>query len=114
MNNSYKHLLPYGYAPGSYIGTCHSCRKAISDIDKRATNCRDCAQTFFEVNAKRENAKMLLAQILQESRPPFNETLCWEGREWATVEETRTFAHLLLERCDKLEEQLLEEKKNGN
>jgi hypothetical protein len=105
--SEYQHLLPYGYAPGSYIGTCNICKKAITDIDKRACNCRECAQDLFDANIKRERARSLLAQMQKEERPPIEETISWDCQAWATIEEARTFAQDLWDKCDALEDQLL-------
>lgn len=44
---SFQHLLKYGYAPGNYMGKCHTCNEIHIDLDKRATNCRTCAEAMY-------------------------------------------------------------------
>lgn len=105
--SGYQHLVTYGYSPGSYIGTCNICKKAITGIDKRACHCRDCAQDLFDANAKRENARSLLAAAKREALPPIDETISWEASRWATIEEARAFAQDLWDKCNALETKLL-------
>jgi len=38
------HLKRYGYAPGNYMNRCHACEAMFSDLDKRASTCRPCAE----------------------------------------------------------------------
>lgn len=45
------HLLPYGYAPGQYMGTCRTCGETQIDLDKRAINCRACAERLYAERA---------------------------------------------------------------
>ena len=40
----FEHLIPFGFAPGGYVGTCSGCSKKIANIDKRAICCRACAE----------------------------------------------------------------------
>lgn len=42
--STYSHLVPFGYAPGHYMGTCRSCGAPGFDLDKRAVSCRACAE----------------------------------------------------------------------
>ncbi len=46
-------LKPYGYAPGNYMNTCTTCEKIATDVDKRATTCRKCAEQAFYVAEKK-------------------------------------------------------------
>ena len=41
---TWRHLLPYGYAPGHYISRCLTCWILTTDLDKRARSCRPCAE----------------------------------------------------------------------
>jgi hypothetical protein len=43
VSAGWAHLKAYGYAPGSYSCVCFTCKK-VSDLDKRATRCRPCAE----------------------------------------------------------------------
>lgn len=36
-------LKSFGYAPGNYMGICHSCKNRMYDVDKRASTCLSCA-----------------------------------------------------------------------
>lgn len=44
MSADWQHLKAYGYAPGGYMGRCHSCERTMIDLDKRAITCRECAE----------------------------------------------------------------------
>lgn len=50
--DDWKHLLPYGYAPGQYMGKCMDCKEVKIDLDKRAIRCRVCAQKAFDQGQK--------------------------------------------------------------
>ena len=41
--DAWKHLMPYGYAPGNYMSRCHACGDSFA-MDKRAITCRRCAE----------------------------------------------------------------------
>lgn len=41
-------LRPYGYAPGNYSGMCYIGNHQMTNVDKRATCCLECAETILE------------------------------------------------------------------
>lgn len=43
----WEHLLAYGFAPGGYLVTCSTCRVVKTGLDKRAINCRPCAERLL-------------------------------------------------------------------
>lgn len=43
-SDDWKHLLPFGYAPGDYMMKCKGCAQTVSFVDKRALHCRPCAE----------------------------------------------------------------------
>jgi len=43
----WEHLKSFGYAPGNYMGRCHTCNEIVSDVDKRAITCRPCAEMLY-------------------------------------------------------------------
>ena len=45
--SEWEHLLPYGYAPGNYMGACRTCWTVCIDLDKRAASCRPCAEAKY-------------------------------------------------------------------
>lgn len=47
---SFLHLLKYGYAPGNYMNTCHTCDEVHIDLDKRARCCRKCAEAKHQAD----------------------------------------------------------------
>lgn len=40
-------LKLYGYAPGNYMTKCLGCEEVKQDLDKRASSCRECAETRY-------------------------------------------------------------------
>jgi len=38
-----RELIPWGYAPGNYMGTCRTCGGMFYELDKRASCCERCA-----------------------------------------------------------------------
>ena len=38
-----RELVPWGYAPGNYMGKCRDCGDMHHDLDKRAWRCERCA-----------------------------------------------------------------------
>lgn len=54
----YHHLIPFGFAPGMYVGKCSSCAYELFNVDKRARNCVSCATK--EYNIFRRGQKELL------------------------------------------------------
>jgi len=48
------HLMPYGYAPGSYMNRCMHCTNVVAELDKRAVSCRPCAAKVHEIARLRE------------------------------------------------------------
>lgn len=41
-------LRPYGYAPGNYSGMCYTGNHQMTNVDKRATCCLECAENILE------------------------------------------------------------------
>ena len=69
-----RELVPYGYAPGNYMNTCHDCGKTNDFCDKRAAVCRPCAE-------KRLDAALAAAPTPQ-AEPD-------EAERWARRDEER-------------------------
>lgn len=63
--DDWRHLLPFGYAPGNYMGPCRTCGAVCIDLDKRATSCRPCAEAKY---AAREFTPAELALMNEEYR----------------------------------------------
>lgn len=57
------HLLPYGYAPGSYMNRCISCGNVVSELDKRATRCKPCAVSSADNAALRAELERLTREL---------------------------------------------------
>ena len=51
---SWEHLMRYGYAPGNYMSRCHNCDKIAYHVDKRAITCRPCAEVRHAESQKTE------------------------------------------------------------
>lgn len=52
MTVDFQHLIKYGYAPGNYMSMCRTCDEIHIDLDKRAINCRTCAESLYAASAK--------------------------------------------------------------
>lgn len=53
-----RELVPWGYAPGNYIGKCSDCSEQFMDMDKRATRCERCAMIARYSQAERKLAEL--------------------------------------------------------
>ena len=61
-DDDWKHLLPFGYAPGNYMGICKGCSRSVDFLDKRALHCRRCAE---KLHAAAQPAQQPGAEPLQ-------------------------------------------------
>lgn len=50
MDTDYSHLIPFGYAPGGYMGRCFTCETRTMGVDKRASSCLSCAEKAYEAS----------------------------------------------------------------
>lgn len=56
-------LRPYGYAPGNYMGMCYTGNHQMTNVDKRATCCLECAEKIHE------GKEMSIAPLTTEQSP---------------------------------------------
>lgn len=57
-----KELVPWGYAPGDYMGKCRDCEETMWNLDKRARRCERCAMIARYTEAERKLAELAYLQ----------------------------------------------------
>lgn len=53
-----RELVPWGWAPGSYMGKCADCGDQWLDGDKRASRCERCAMILRYTQAEKKLADL--------------------------------------------------------
>jgi hypothetical protein len=61
-------LRPYGYAPGTYMGTCYVGSHVAENVAKRATCCLACAEQLYRVNTM-STENPIITPGLRETAP---------------------------------------------